>query len=108
MRDWFVKSDCAFDPQAYVLRPDVVVELASSIIGETTPYLRTRRAALETLALLGRAHNQGAFAISTTEVRWLDRLSRQADALPEDENEFIASMRKKIDLNKVRLEEYGL
>lgn len=108
LRDWFVKSDCAFDPQAYVLRPDVVVELASSIIGEPTPYLRTRRAALETLALLRRAHNQGAFAISTTEVRWLDRLSRQADALPEDENELIASMRKKIDLSKVRLEEYGL
>jgi len=108
LRDWFVKSDCAFDPQACVLRSDVVIRLAASIIGEATPYLRTRRAALETLALLRSAHKEGAFAISNTEVLWLDRLSKQADALPEDENEFIASMRKKIDLSKVRLEEYGL
>ena len=108
LRDLFVKSDCAFDPQAYVLRPDVVIRLAASIIGEVTPYLRTRRAALETLALLRSAHNEGAFAISKTEVRWLDRLSKQADALPEDENKFTASMRKKIDLSKVRLAEYGL
>jgi methanol--5-hydroxybenzimidazolylcobamide Co-methyltransferase len=108
LRDWFVKSDCTLDPQAYVLRPDVVVRLAAAIIGETTPYLRTRRAAIETLALLRSAHNEGAFAISKTEVRWLDRLSEQADTLPEDESEFIASMRNKIDLSKVRLDEYGL
>jgi len=108
LRDWFVKSDCAFDPQAYVLRPDVVVELATSMIAEPTPYLRTRRAALDTLALLRRAHGEGAFPISKTEVRWLDRLSKQANALPEDEDEFIAAMKTKIDLSKVRLEEYGL
>ena len=58
--------------------------------------------------LFAYVHNEGAFAITKTEVRWLDRLSKQADALPEDENELIASMRKKVDLSKVRLEEYGL
>jgi len=108
LRDWFVKSDCALDPQAYVLRPDVVIQLASSIIGEPTAYLRTRRAALVTLALLRSAHAEGAFPLSKTEVRWLDRLSKQADALPEDEDEFIASMRTKIDSSKVLLGEYGL
>jgi methanol--5-hydroxybenzimidazolylcobamide Co-methyltransferase len=108
LRDWFVKSDCGFDPQAYVLRPDVVIQLASSIVAEPTAYLRTRRAALETLALLRRAHSEEAFPISKTEIRWIDRLSKQADALPEDESEFIALMRMKIDRSKVRLEEYGL
>ena len=49
-----------------------------------------------------------AFPLSKTEVRWLDRLSKQADALPEDEDEFIASMRTKIDSSKVLLGEYGL
>jgi methanol--5-hydroxybenzimidazolylcobamide Co-methyltransferase len=91
-----------------VLRPDVVVRLALEIVGEPTPYLRTRRAALATLSLLRRAQGETTFALSTSELRWLDRLSRQADALPEDENEFFASMRKKIDLGKVRLEEYDL
>ena len=108
LRDWFVKSDCSFDPQAYVLRPDVVVELAATIISEPTAYLRTRRAALATLALLRSAHTEDAFALSKTELRWLERLSKQADALPEDEDEFIAAMKKRIDSSKVLLEEYGL
>ena len=108
LRDWFVKSDDGLDPQAYVLRPDIVVALAAEIVGETTPYLRTRRAAVSTLALLRRAHGEGAFALPATELRWLDRLSLLADSLPEDEAEFIASLRKKIDTSKVRLEEYGL
>jgi methanol--5-hydroxybenzimidazolylcobamide Co-methyltransferase len=108
LRDWFVKSDCGFDPQAYVLRPDVVVRLAASIVEETTPYLRTRRAALETLALLRSANHEGEFSLSKTEIRWLDRLSRQADVLPADESEFIASIRERIDVSKVRLDQYGL
>ena len=39
LRDWFVESDAQFDPQAYVLRPDMVIRLAGEIIQETTPYL---------------------------------------------------------------------
>jgi hypothetical protein len=60
------------------------------------------------LALLRSAHLEGAFSLTKTEGRWLDRLSKQADALPEDENEFIAAMSKRIDRSKIRLSEYGL
>ena len=45
LRDWMVESDAQLDPQAYVLKPDVVLELAGQIIAEPTPYLRTRKAA---------------------------------------------------------------
>lgn len=108
LRDWFVKSDAGLDPQAYVLRPDVVVELASEIVSEPTAYLRTRRAAVATLARLRRAHREGAFALPANELRWLDKLSRSAESLPEDEAEFVALMRTRIDLCKVRLEDYGM
>jgi methanol---5-hydroxybenzimidazolylcobamide Co-methyltransferase len=108
LRDWFVKSDDSLDPQAFVLRPDVVVQLASEIVSETTPYLRTRRVAIATLALLRRAHGEGAFPLAKNELRWLDKLSRLADALPMDEAEFIDIMRRKIDPCKVRLQDYGL
>src|SRR5512138_2165338 len=37
LRDWWVESDAAFDPQAYVLRPEVVIHLAGQIIVEPTP-----------------------------------------------------------------------
>ena len=49
LRDMFVASDASLDPQAYILRPDVVLELAAEIVAEETPYLRVRRAAVSTL-----------------------------------------------------------
>ncbi|HEX7599198.1 MAG TPA: methyltransferase MtaB domain-containing protein [Polyangia bacterium] len=108
LRDWNSESDAALDPQAYVLRPDVVLELAARIVAEPTPYLRTRRAAQAVLAKLGQAAAAGAFSLSRLETRWLARLTAQADELPESEDELIADMVGKVDKSKGRLEEYGI
>lgn len=106
LRDWFVASDAARDPQAWVLRPDVVVALAGEIVQETSAYARTRRAALSALARLRQAHRAGEFALAPKEVSWLDRLSRQADELPEDEAELIERMLPTLDPEKIRVAEY--
>ena len=108
LRDCLTESDAHLDPQAYVLRPDVVLSIAADIVAEATPYRRTRQAALSALATLRAAHAQGRVAIPETETEWLDRLSRQADQLPEDEAEFIAARAPGIDPAKVRLEDYDL
>ncbi len=108
LRDWLVASDAGLDPQAHVLRPDVVIRLASEIVSEPTAYLRTRRAAYATLAELRRAHGAGEFALPGIERRWLDRLSRQADRLPGDENEFIAAQTRAANPAQVNLAEYRL
>jgi methanol---5-hydroxybenzimidazolylcobamide Co-methyltransferase len=108
LRDWMTDSDAKYDPQAYMLRPDVVLSLASEIIAESTPYLRTRRAALATLDCLRTAAVSGALSYNRMEQRWLDRLSGLADELPEDEDEFIAAMLPQIDPGKVRLDQYEL
>ncbi len=108
LRDWYVASDSALDPQAYVLRPDVVIKLAGEIAAEPTAYRRTRRAALATLETLRQAHAAGAFTLTRAEVGWLDRLSAQADALPEDEGAFIAHMAGRVSADKVRLEQYDI
>ncbi|MHB1317769.1 MAG: methyltransferase MtaB domain-containing protein [Anaerolineae bacterium] len=108
LRDLFVASDAGLDPQAHVLRPDVVVRLAGDIVAESTPYLRTRRAALATLAELRRALEAGELSLTVIEKRWLDRLSRQADRLPSDEAEFVAARIKAADPAKVTVAEYGL
>jgi methanol---5-hydroxybenzimidazolylcobamide Co-methyltransferase len=108
LRDWWIESDASLDPQAYVLKPDVVIELAGQIIAEPTPYLRTRKAAQATFAKLRQAGEKGELTYSKLEQRWLDKLSKRADALPEDEDEFIASALPNVDRSKVRLEEYGL
>jgi methanol--5-hydroxybenzimidazolylcobamide Co-methyltransferase len=107
LRDWWVESDSAFDPQAYVLRPDVVLDLAGQIIAEPTPYLRTRRAALATLQCLREAAAGQAFPMTKLETRWLDKLSKQAETLPEDEDALEALVAPALDANKVRLSEYS-
>ena len=108
LRDWWVESDALRDPQAYVLQPGVVLELSKEIIAEPTPYLRTRRSALATLALLRKAAANGELKLSCSEQRWLDKLSTQADSLPEDEKALIDMVLPQINRSKVRLEEYGL
>lgn len=106
LREWFVASDAARDPQAWVLRPDVVVALAGEIVQETSGYARTRRAALATLARLRQAHQAGEFALAPKEAAWLDRLSRQADTLPEEEAELVERMLPTLDPEKIRVAEY--
>ena len=108
LRDWLVESDAKYDPQAYVLKPDVVLELAKEIIQEPSAYLRTRKAALVTLMKLRQAGENGELSYSKIEMRWLDRLSKKADSLPEDEEEFIKTALVDIDPSKIRLEEYGI
>jgi len=108
LRDWLVESDAALDPQAYILRPDVVFELAGQIIAEPTPYLRTRRAALAALQVLRGAASQGAITLPHAEQRWLARLSAQAEQLPEDEDSFIEQAVSQIDRRKVNLDQYDL
>jgi methanol--5-hydroxybenzimidazolylcobamide Co-methyltransferase len=108
LRDWLTESDAALDPQAYVLRPDIVLQLAGEIVAEHGAYTRTRRAVLSTLDVLRRAHQQGRVRIPANEIKWLDRLSRQADGLPESERKFIAEMQVELCDAPYRPEEYGL
>ncbi len=108
LRDWWVESDALRDPQAYILQPQVVLDLSAEIIAEPTPYLRTRRSALAVLETLRRACSDGSLNLSRMEQRWLDRLTSQAENLPEDEDELIASILPRIDHSKVNLGEYSL
>ncbi len=108
LRNWFIESDAHTDPQAYVLKPDIVIDLARDIIAETTPYGRTRRAALATLECLRKAHSDGILTLNAGEIRWLENLSRQADALPEDEAEFITATQPLLSAERVHFDQYGL
>lgn len=108
LRDWLVESDAALDPQAFVLRPDVVLRISAEIVQETTPYLRTRRAVLAAIEEIRRAHREGALHIPANENRWLDRLAHQADLLPESEEAFCIEMREVLKEAPYLPAEYGL
>ncbi len=106
LQEWLVESDSRFDPQAYVLRPDVVLEISSAIVREPTPYLRVRRGAAEATRVLREAHASGRLQMSDRDAGWLDMLSEQVDALPESEDELEAQVRPTLDPEKVLLDEY--
>jgi len=108
LRDWLIESDANLDPQAYVLKPSVVLDIAKEIVNEPTAYLQTRKAAQITLQKLREAGEKGDLSYSKNELRWLDRLSNNSDGLSEDEDEFISSILPILDRKKIRLSEYDL
>ena len=108
LRDWLVNSDAPLDPQAWVLKPDVVLHLAGKIIEEKTPYARTRRAILEALREIASAQKAGELRIAERELPWLARLEKAADSLPEREHDLMAEMMASPLSAKFLPEEYGL
>ena len=108
LRDWFTELDSALDPQAFVLRPDIVLQISQDIIQEPTPWLRTRRSAIVCLEVLRKAHANGVLGLSRVELRWLDQLSRQADTLPEQEDAIFSAVADRLDPAKIALIEYDL
>lgn len=106
LRDLYVASDAGTDPQAYLLRPDVVVRLAAEVVAEEGAYRRTVRVGRAALEVLRGAVAAGELTLARPEARWLDRLSRGLDELPEDGDALLA--RVEVDPAVVRLDEYGL
>jgi methanol--5-hydroxybenzimidazolylcobamide Co-methyltransferase len=84
MRDLLADSDSALDPQAYVLRPDVVLDISKQLVKEDTHYARTKKAAELTLAVLDKACKDGALRLDDKEQMWLEKLAEDVEALPAD------------------------
>jgi methanol---5-hydroxybenzimidazolylcobamide Co-methyltransferase len=108
LRDWMVESDCFTDPQAYVLRPDIALEISGEIIKERNPYARTRKAAQIATAVLGKAIDNGLLKLPKNELRWLDKFKEQATHLPESEEVLIENIKGKLDKKKVDLSSYEM
>jgi methanol--5-hydroxybenzimidazolylcobamide Co-methyltransferase len=84
MRDMLADSDSGLDPQAYVLRPDVVLGISKEIVKEDGYYDRMRKAASLTLKRLKDAYEAGELTLGGKELAWLDRLTNDIAALPDD------------------------
>ena len=106
LRDLLADSDSALDPQAYVLRPDVVLDISKKIVKETGYYNRTRRAAALALEHMKSAQAQGRLRLDKKELSWLDRLLDEVDDLPDTAEELTRRMLPQCD--KLRPELYDL
>lgn len=108
LRDIHADSDSRFDPQAYVLRPNVVLDISSEILKENTHYLRTRKAALTTIDVLRKAIDNDKVLVQEREIMWLDTMQDQIEALPENEDQFVSQMLEEIDSEKFVPAKYDL
>jgi len=108
LRDWLFESDSKYDPQAYVLRPDVVIEISKEIIKEDTWFKRSKAAAFAAINTLRRAVETKSVFIDEREISWLDTMESQLENVPEDEEAFIAEMLERDSSGKLDPAKYDL
>jgi methanol--5-hydroxybenzimidazolylcobamide Co-methyltransferase len=105
---WMVDSDAYLDPQAYILKPDIVIELSKKMIRCSTPLEMTICAVDETLSVLREAADKKLLSLNEMETRWLNLLSFQFDSLPHEEELLLEMMKSGIYADKFIPAEYQL
>ena len=88
LRDLHADSDSKLDPQAYVLRPDVVLDISKELVKVDGYYPRAKKAAALAFAHMLKATEQGALKLDDKELMWLENLSETVEGLPDDVGEF--------------------
>jgi methanol--5-hydroxybenzimidazolylcobamide Co-methyltransferase len=83
MRDWMSASDASLDPQAWVLTPEMSVELAKIIAAAPDDYTAARKSAVFALDSIVKASREGRLALPAQEEAWLDSIEADLDGLPD-------------------------
>lgn len=92
LRDLHAESDSMLDPQAYILRPDVVLEIAEAIVKADSYYDRVKAAAAATFDALRKGHAKGELILDDKENGWIDSLSNDLDGLPQTAEELLVEL----------------
>ncbi len=87
-----VESDIHLSPQAYILSPESTIRIATAIVRESNHYTMTLSAAKEAVSILREGVQKKELALNSREIEWLERLSRELDALTTNEQELLTSM----------------
>jgi methanol--5-hydroxybenzimidazolylcobamide Co-methyltransferase len=103
-----VESDVHNDPQAFVLAPANVVDIAESMVDADSYLAAARDGALRALELMSEASKEGYLRCPERETVWFDLIRAELETIPDEEDAFIAEMIPQIDTAKVRLEDYGI
>jgi methanol---5-hydroxybenzimidazolylcobamide Co-methyltransferase len=109
LRDWLVDSDAGRDPQAYILRPDVVLEISEKLMAKETAYERTVAAVAAAHDAIKRGHAAGRLKLAAGELRWMERMEGEIASLPKTEGQMIELVMGREDMaGKFRPEEYEI
>ncbi|MBC8401134.1 MAG: methanol--corrinoid methyltransferase [Candidatus Marinimicrobia bacterium] len=108
MRNWLVESDIHHDPQAYVLSPEVVIDISRQLIKYSQPYEMALAAADLTLKTLREANAKKELNLPPLELKWLDILAGQFDCIPDNESGMLEQINSGNYSNKFIAQEYSL
>ena len=92
LRDLHADSDSYLDPQAYVLRPDVALEISKELVQVEGNYPRAKKAAELALSHITKGYQNGELLLNSKETMWLSQISETVAALPQDTNQFIGQV----------------
>jgi methanol---5-hydroxybenzimidazolylcobamide Co-methyltransferase len=84
LRDLHADSDSRFDPQAYVLRPDIVLEISKELVKVDGCYQQSKKAAALALTHIRKGYDNKELELNEKEQTWLDDLTEAVAALPDD------------------------
>lgn len=108
MRDIMIQSDAPLDVQAYILTPEVAINISKEIIKSTDPFEQTKIAAKAAIAELHKGIDAGKVACADRDEMWLDMMEEAVDEIPADPAEFYDEIKDELDDEKYRPEEYLL
>ncbi|SHF90656.1 methanol:corrinoid methyltransferase [Caldanaerobius fijiensis DSM 17918] len=108
LRDWLTDSDSFLDPQAYILRPDVVLKISGEIIKGQNDLERAKIGAYAAIKELKKAVEEKKVSVPERELKWLDIMEAQVEETPDDEEELWYQLKDEIDPSKFIAEEYGI
>lgn len=108
LRDWLVRSDVSYDPQAVVIAPEGTVAIARAIVGAKDHYTATKAAALCAIDLIDTAHREGRLKLPEREVPWLGRMRDTVESLPDSEGAFIDETLPLLNHETFVAKDYGL
>ena len=108
MRDLLADSDSKLDPQAYVLRPDIVFDISKELVKTQDPFIRTKLGAQLAVEKLKKGIENKEVQVAQRELAWLDIMESQIEEIPDDEQKFWHQIKDDLDITKFRPEEYGL
>jgi methanol--5-hydroxybenzimidazolylcobamide Co-methyltransferase len=90
-----VSSDIHLSPQAFVLSPESTARIASAVVRESGHYAQTLSAAMEAARLLREGVRHKELQLNPLETEWLERITRELDALPSNEQHLIETMQER-------------
>lgn len=108
LKKLFSASDSFYDPQAFILTPENVIQISREIVKGGSYLEATTLGCLKAISLIEEAVKNGQLMNIENEVGWLDQIRASVESIPIEEDQFVEQMLPMIDTSKILLSEYGL